>query len=243
MLEFYRVGLLALILSEYGFRTRSQAVARFSGLWRPWRTVLRLAYWVALLLLAGRGGPGGGLLALLGGWFLLGELGALLLRWRMRADISGGRPHGAALTHLAPVFYAVTFPLLALGFRRLGLSGLELGGAFPAPALEVALGIVLLWCWATLLTVSVVDLARPAQVLAEEQGAVGAGELIGILERLVTFALVLSGALAAVGFVIAAKAAARFPEFKDRAFAEYFLIGTLTSVGTALLLGLALKPS
>jgi hypothetical protein len=53
-----------------------------------------------------------------------------------------------------------------------------------------------------------------------------------------TFVLVASGTFTAVGFVIAAKAAARFPLFKDKAFAEYFLIGTLTSVGIALLFGL-----
>ena len=88
-----------------------------------------------------------------------------------------------------------------------------------------------------MITVSVVDLVRPGQVGAGEEGA-GAGEVIGVLERLVTFALVASGGFTAVGFVIAAKAAARYPLFKEKEFAEYFLIGTLTSVGLALLLGL-----
>ena len=78
---------------------------------------------------------------------------------------------------------------------------------------------------------------RPGQVRDDTDG-VGAGEVIGVLERMVTFVLVAGGAFTAVGFVIAAKAAARFPLFKETAFAEYFLIGTLTSVGLALLLGL-----
>jgi len=35
----------------------------------------------------------------------------------------------------------------------------------------------------------------------------------------------------AVAIGIAAKSAVRFPEFEDQAFAEYFLVGTLTSIG------------
>jgi hypothetical protein len=48
------------------------------------------------------------------------------------------------------------------------------------------------------------------------------------------------GGFAAVGFVIAAKAAVRFPQFKKREFAEYFLVGTLCSVGIAVLTALTL---
>ena len=38
-----------------------------------------------------------------------------------------------------------------------------------------------------------------------------------------------------------AKSVARFPEFKSRAFAEYFLIGTLASVTIAAVGGWVLK--
>ena len=65
------------------------------------------------------------------------------------------------------------------------------------------------------------------------------GEAIGILERLVVVALVLTGSTAAIGFVIAAKTLARFRQLDDRAFAEYYLLGTLASVTIALLSGLA----
>ena len=171
-----------------------------------------------------------------------GELGAVLLRWRLRRDLRSGRRHGTPATHLLPVGYALSFALVpvALGALQGGPPAVLAGRS--EPWLGIALGACALWGWATMLTVSVVDLTRPAQVLAEEREAIGAGELIGVLERLVTFALVLAGALPAVGFVVAAKAAARFPEFKDKAFAEYFLIGTLTSVGLALVLGLVLRP-
>lgn len=43
---------------------------------------------------------------------------------------------------------------------------------------------------------------------------------------------------AAIGFTVAAKAVARYPQFKNSAFAEYFLIGTLSSVGLATLIAL-----
>lgn len=46
----------------------------------------------------------------------------------------------------------------------------------------------------------------------------------------------------AVGFLLAAKAIVRYPEMdKDGAFGEYFLVGTLTSVGIALVVGTLLR--
>ena len=64
------------------------------------------------------------------------------------------------------------------------------------------------------------------------------GATIGVLERLLIVALVLIGAEAAIGFVIAAKTLARFKQLDDRGFAEYYLLGTLASVGVALGTGL-----
>ncbi|MFL5778313.1 MAG: DUF3307 domain-containing protein [Chloroflexota bacterium] len=59
------------------------------------------------------------------------------------------------------------------------------------------------------------------------------GEAIGILERLVIVVLMLTGAEAAIGLVIAAKTIARFRQLDDRDFAEYYLLGTLGSVAVA----------
>jgi hypothetical protein len=70
--------------------------------------------------------------------------------------------------------------------------------------------------------------APPAQV----------GAAVGVLERLIVVALVLAGATAAIGFVIAAKTLARFKQLDDRDFAEYYLLGTLASVTVALVSGL-----
>jgi hypothetical protein len=233
---YYQVGLLALLLSEYGLRSRSAIQASWPGLWRPRASVLRLLYWV--LIGAWLFGPPRPRLALwVLGLFLLGEVGALLLRLLLRRDLRAGRQHGSPLTHLLPPVFALAYPLISAALP-FGYPGIQ---ASRAGILGLALGVCALWAWATLLTVSVIDLTRPAQVLAEEREAAGAGEVIGVLERLVTFALVLAGAFPAVGFVVAAKAAARFPEFKDKAFAEYFLIGSLASVGLALVVGLALR--
>jgi hypothetical protein len=60
------------------------------------------------------------------------------------------------------------------------------------------------------------------------------GEAIGVLERLLIVTLVLTGAEAAIGFVIAVKTLARFKQLDDRGFAEYYLLGTLASVGVAI---------
>ena len=67
------------------------------------------------------------------------------------------------------------------------------------------------------------------------------GATIGILERLLIVTFMLASAEAAIGFVIAAKTIARFRLLDDRDFAEYYLLGTLASVGVAVLTGLVAR--
>lgn len=70
------------------------------------------------------------------------------------------------------------------------------------------------------------------------------GRVIGFLERLIVYTLVVAGEYGAMGWVIAAKGLARFKNLEDRTFAEYFLIGTMLSLvlagGTALLVRAAM---
>ena len=74
-----------------------------------------------------------------------------------------------------------------------------------------------------------------AQHVAVPSGAPARiGATIGALERLLIVAFMLTGAEAAVGFVIAAKTIARFKQLDDRGFAEYYLLGTLASVAVAI---------
>jgi hypothetical protein len=68
-----------------------------------------------------------------------------------------------------------------------------------------------------------------------------AGSYIGMLERLFILVFILIGRWEGVGFLIAAKSIFRFADIKgnpDRKLTEYFLIGTLLSMGLAMLTGL-----
>jgi hypothetical protein len=59
-----------------------------------------------------------------------------------------------------------------------------------------------------------------------------AGRWIGVLERLLIYVLVIIGAAAAAGLVVAAKSILRFPEISAKPAAidpEYVLIGSLAS--------------
>lgn len=70
-------------------------------------------------------------------------------------------------------------------------------------------------------------------------GIKSAGTYIGIFERLIVLALTLTGNFTGIGIVFAAKSVIRFPEANsEKHFAEYFLIGTLTSFTIALATGL-----
>ena len=65
----------------------------------------------------------------------------------------------------------------------------------------------------------------------------GAGALVGILERLLIFTLILIGEWSVIGFVIAAKSIARFKELEDKDYTDYYLAGTLTSIIIAVVTG------
>ncbi|KAA9087230.1 hypothetical protein [Microbacterium radiodurans] len=79
---------------------------------------------------------------------------------------------------------------------------------------------------------------RGGVVAAEAVGALRGGRLIGPLERILVFALTLTGAFTLLAAVLAAKGIVRFPEISrdedggDRA--EYFLVGSLVSWVVAL---------
>lgn len=68
-----------------------------------------------------------------------------------------------------------------------------------------------------------------------------AGSTIGVIERFLVLIFILSGNWEAIGFLIAAKSVFRFSDLKDahnRQLTEYILIGTLSSFGIAIVVGM-----
>ena len=70
------------------------------------------------------------------------------------------------------------------------------------------------------------------------KGIEGAGRLIGIMERVLVITLIYLDEPTAIGIVFAAKSIVRFGSIKERAFAEYYLIGSMVSITFALLTGI-----
>jgi hypothetical protein len=79
------------------------------------------------------------------------------------------------------------------------------------------------------------------QALAVDVAEYNRGRIIGAVERLIMAAMVAGGAFSALTFLIAAKGLVRSKKFEDPDFAEYFLIGTLSSAALAIACGLLLR--
>lgn len=77
-------------------------------------------------------------------------------------------------------------------------------------------------------------LERFPEVVPRDPQGYKMGRTIGVLERLLLFILVLLGQWGALGLVLAAKSIARFKELSAQPFADYYLIGTLTSILVAI---------
>jgi hypothetical protein len=168
---------------------------------------------------------------------------SLAASWAVSAAIVAGMRFlavrkGEILLHLLPALVPAVLTIVG-GFFYPGVPPSAVAATTTVLLIAGAAGML---TWGTAITVAVVDLARPQAAAidtpVDEARHYSPAELIGILERLLIFILVYSSAWTAVGLVIAAKSAARFPEFKQKAFAEYFLIGTLTSVGLAAAAGM-----
>jgi hypothetical protein len=242
MLDIYLVALVSVLLTEYGFQTRKRAMNQLTSSWRYLRTLARVGIWIlALLWWFLRTRLFIPVLVMLFVGILSSEIAVLLIRRRTRKDVDGDYPLGRPSTHLLPFLFAL-LPAIFGGIffqRWFPLSPTNLPIP-PTLVLKLFTGFVMMFCWSTILTVSMVGLVRSNRFSDEIEPHLGGGEVIGILERLFTFILVIAGGLPAVGFAVAAKAAARYPQFKNPVFAEYFLIGTLCSIGISVLTGLAM---
>ena len=74
----------------------------------------------------------------------------------------------------------------------------------------------------------------PGQETKQHAEVINAGLYIGWLERFLVLTALFLQSPATVGFILAAKSIARYPELKSVRFAEYFLIGTLLSMSIAI---------
>jgi hypothetical protein len=86
------------------------------------------------------------------------------------------------------------------------------------------------------------DKLKMTETVEATDSLVNAGKWIGIAERIIVLILVLQNQYAAIGLLVTAKGIIRFSE-KDRqeAKTEYLVIGTLLSIGFAIVTGLLIK--
>jgi hypothetical protein len=75
---------------------------------------------------------------------------------------------------------------------------------------------------------------EPGEKSGEHDEVINAGLYIGWLERFLVLTALFLQSPGTVGFILAAKSIARYPELKSVRFAEYFLIGTLLSMTIAI---------
>ena len=170
----------------------------------------------------------------------IGGVHLVIDRWKLRQEQAYPAPlrwflwdqalHGFSLL-LAGVWIA-EFPLQDWMLLEWGLAQwIVLSIGFTMLALNARLGGFLV---AEFLRRYKPQPSEPAQTDAEGE-LLRTGRVIGMLERVLLFLILVQGEWAAVGFVIAAKSVVRFPELNKRDFAEYYLLGTLASFLFAIL--------
>lgn len=71
----------------------------------------------------------------------------------------------------------------------------------------------------------------------DKEGLKSAGKTIGILERTLILTFIFLDQFLSITIILTAKSIARFESLKKRDFAEYYLIGTLTSVLLTVIIG------
>ena len=152
------------------------------------------------------------------------------------------RPSRGLLLEAVLLVVALVLACLAMRLGRMGdydwtVSRWVVSAAAYWYAVVGGIGVVRL----VLAQVPVREQQESAGGIEVPQGELARGRLIGILERALVLTLVLLGQYGALGFVVAAKALARFRGLDDRDFAEYFLIGTLASLLHAVVVGVGLQ--
>ncbi|MGA8142944.1 MAG: DUF3307 domain-containing protein [Candidatus Acidiferrales bacterium] len=142
----------------------------------------------------------------------------------------------AATVGVAAWFIAGSIPLSAL---ILQLSAMRGAGNRILLAMAVYVGVI--FAGGYLIRSMTRPLMTHVRVRESHSELTHAGMYIGWLERFLVLTALLLHSPATVGLIIAAKSIARYPEFRNEQFAEYFLIGTLLSISIAILGGVILQ--
>lgn len=175
----------------------------------------------------------------------IGALHAVIDRFKTRGGGAGSGPVAVFLLD-----QAAHLAVLLVAFALLRQLAWPLAPRLPANWLHgwtltavVAAAFAFNWTGGAALVSAVLGALSPGLEEAEERssGVRGSGRTIGVLERTITLILILLGQWAAIVLLLAAKSIARFEELKKRRFAEYYLVGTLSSLLVAILTGLALS--
>lgn len=206
------------------------AAVGVTDLIRHRRVAVGLALVVAGLLLVGAG------------WhtlWLAPLLGLVVVVWSVAAE--SGSSSGIALLAVASIVLIALSGQMPLGdvpiqgwYDDLAIPALA---TVPFDRAALGLGVVLfLTNSANIIVRSILSMTGP-RVLAQEDDLQG-GRVLGPLERWFVFACAVSGNLAVIAVVVAAKGILRFPEITrdkpDGLRAEYVLVGSFVSWGLAL---------
>lgn len=147
------------------------------------------------------------------------------------------------LLHFASVAFAAW--LLSPGLPLTEVAALlDKGRAIPSKLLFIpVIYVAVIFGGGYLIRTLTRPLAKSINLEQPEKGGEpmqNAGLYIGWLERFLLLTALLMQSPGTAGLILAAKAIARYPEFKSEHFAEYFLIGTLLSFSLAVLGGAVL---
>ncbi len=129
----------------------------------------------------------------------------------------------------------------------LSLSSLFIWATEPEKLLLLLAYLLLLKPASVLISLILEKIARPENKMSankDNYNSPTAGNLIGLVERVLVLTLILIEQYSAVGLVIAAKSVLRFNDLrnvKDKAQTEYVLLGSLLSFTLTLLVALAVK--
>lgn len=132
--------------------------------------------------------------------------------------------------------------VLVMVWQSSTASGIDWSFLHDRHILIIATAVLFLLTPTSFIIKNVISKWQPASInYSTKDSLENAGQLIGIIERLMVMTFILLGKWEGVGFILAAKSVFRFGDLKearDMKLTEYVLIGTFLSFGLAILTGL-----